>query len=119
MKTHAFAAGSDKEALCAQGNPASISTSPLAVNCRRCVGLLKKAGVLPFRPEGALERKRALSCGYATEEALRSVERLDSELVKLLAAMAITCKDSAWSDRLRDLLRGAHEAMGEKWWEEA
>ena len=60
-------------------------------------------------------RKRVLRCGYASKEALAEIDRLekeDPETIKLLAAMAITHHDSAWSDSQRDLYRGTTEVLG-------
>lgn len=59
-------------------------------------------------------KKRLLACGYTTEEALEEIEKLekeDPETIKLLAAMAITYHDSAWSDSQRDMLRGTTEVL--------
>ena len=51
-------------------------------------------------------------CGYATRAAIAVVEQLPPEHARRLAAMALTCFESPWSDRLRDLLRGVACLLG-------
>jgi hypothetical protein len=61
------------------------------------------------RTENAAEDEQ---CGYASVEAFAEVDTLTPEQVRRLAAMAITHHESEWSDRGRDLLRGAASVLG-------
>ena len=67
-------------------------------------------------PEDWKPRKTSLEdelkCGYIAKDALELVEKLPPDQVKRLAAMALTCFESSWSDRLRDLLRGVACLLG-------
>lgn len=56
--------------------------------------------------------KDDLACGYISESALKLVKTLTPEQQERLAAMALTCFESGWSDRLRDLLRGVACLLG-------
>ena len=47
-----------------------------------------------------------INCGYVTEEALDEVGRLSEFERNALAAMALTHRDSCFSDRQQDLDRG-------------
>jgi len=64
------------------------------------------------------DEKRLLECGYVSSKALDEVGGLTLREVRLLAAMAITLRDSPFSDSNRDLERGLHELTGVKpyWW---
>ncbi|MGV3724296.1 MAG: hypothetical protein ACO1SX_25660 [Actinomycetota bacterium] len=49
--------------------------------------------------------------GYASAAASAEVSALPVEAVLRLAAMAVTCYDSQWSDRGRDLTRGVASVL--------
>ena len=65
----------------------------------------------------SLSEERAIGCDYVTVESLAEVGGLTLREVRLLAAMVLTHRDSAYSDRGTDLDRGVHELTGkEPWW---
>ena len=55
---------------------------------------------------------RFVECGYVTPEAMREARGLGRRTRILLAAAALTYRDSEWSDRGRDLTRAVDEARG-------
>ena len=48
----------------------------------------------------------AIRCGYMSRSAWNRTREVPEKTVRMLAAMALTCVESGWSDRLRDLVRG-------------
>lgn len=67
----------------------------------------------------SLSEERSLGCGYVTVEALAEVGGMTLRDVRLLAAMALTYRDSRYGDCHDDLQRGLHELTGKQpyWWD--